>query len=134
MTYDSLEQNVAILAACSPAITPLFRSKGSAKKSARQLEDQRPLHRHLNKSTLSSLLARTAHESAETHQTEIGPRASIQTDEVGLKSLDGRGGSLETGLAKTVDVSHEETVDSVPGPIWFAVSHPQDDGTNFRHA
>ena len=134
MIYNSLEQDVGILAACSPAITPLFRSKGSAKTSARQLENKRPLHRHLNKWMPSSLLALTTHASAERHQTEIGPRSSIQTDEVGLKSLDGRGGDSETGLAKTVDVSHEEAVDSVPEPIWFTVSHPQDDGTNLSHA
>ena len=133
MMYDSLEQDIGIVVACIPAITPLFHSKRAAKKSAGQLEDQRPLHRHLNKSPLSSLLVRTAHESAETHQTEIGPRSSIQTVGVGLESLDGTGGNVETGLAKTVDVSHERTVDSVPS-IWFAVSHPQDNGTKLGHA
>lgn len=131
--YDSLEQDIGIIAACIPAITPLFHSKRAAKKSAGQLEDHRPRHRHLNKSTPNSLLARTAPESAETRHTEIGPRSSIQTVGVGLESLDGTGGNVETGLAKTVDVSHERTVDSIPG-IWFAVSHPQDDGTDFSQA
>ena len=131
--HNSLEQDVGILAASSPAITPLFRSKGSAKKSARQLEDQRPLHRHLKKSTLSSFLARTAHESAETLQTETGPKSLIQTGEVGLESVNRRGGNVEAGIVKTVEISHESTVDSVPG-MWFAVSHPQDEGTNFGQA
>lgn len=129
MIYDSLEQDVGIIAACSPAMTPLFRSKGSAKKSAHELEDKRPIHRHLNKWASPSLLALTTHTSAERHQAEIGPRSSIQTDEVGLKSLDGRGGTSETGLAKTVDISHEGTVSFVPA-TWFSVSHSQDDGTN----
>ena len=131
--YDSVEQDVGIVAACIPTITPLFRSKGSAKKPARQPEDQRPLHRHLKKSTLSSLLARTAHESSETHLTEIGPNSLNQRGEVGLESVNGRGGNVEAGIVKTVEISHERTVDSVPG-MWSAVSHPQDDGTNFGQA
>ena len=131
--YDSLEQDIGIVAACIPAINPLFHSKRAAKNSAHQLEDQRPLHKNSNKSTPSSLLARTDHESAETHQTEIGPKSLIQTGQVCLESLDGRGGNVEVGIVKRVEISHERTVDSVPG-IWFAVSHPQDDGTDFGQA
>ena len=133
MIYDSLEQNIVILAACIPALRPLFRSKKPAKKSAPQLEDQRPLHRHLNKSTPCSLLARTVHESAGTHQNEIGPRSLDQKDEVGLESLDGRDGNVEIAPTKTVDISHERPLDHVPG-MWSAVSHPQDDETNFDQA
>lgn len=131
--YDSVEQNVGIIAACIPTITPLFRSKESAKKPARQPEVQRPLHRHLKKSTPSSFLARTAHESSETHLTEIGPKSSIQNGDIGLESLHGSSGNVEAGIVKTVEISHERTVDSVPD-MWSTVSHPQDDGTNFGQA
>ena len=134
MMYDSLEQDIGIVAACIPAINPLFHARKATRKSAHQLEEQRPLHKPTNKSTPSSLLARTAQESAETHQTEIEPKSLVQTGEPGLVSLHRRGGDVEAGIVKTVEISHEETVDSVPGPIWFAVSHPQDDGTNFGHA
>ena len=133
MIHDSLEQDLGVLAACIPAINPLFRSKRSATRSAGQLEDQRPLHRHLNKSTPSSSLARTAHTPAGTYQVEIGPGSLIQTEEVGLESLDRKGGNVEIGLVKTVDISHERNPDSVPGQ-WSALSHPQDDGTNFDQA
>ena len=131
--YDSFEQNLGILAACIPTLRPLFSSKRSATKSARQLEDPRPLRKYLNKSTPSSLLACTAHDSGGTHQTEIGPRSLIQTDEVGLESLDGRDRNLDMSLTKTVDISNERTLDSVPG-VWSAVSHPQDHGTNLDQA
>ena len=133
MIHDSLEQGIGIIAACIPTLKPLFHSKRSAKKSAGQLEDQRPLHSHLNKSTPSSFLARNAHKSAGTYQVEIGPGSLIQTEEVGLESLDGKGGNVEIGLVKTVDISHERNPDSVPG-LWSALSHPQDDRTNFSQA
>lgn len=133
ITYDSLEQDIGIVAACIPAIIPLFRSKRAAKKSVGHLEDQRPLHNHSNKSTPCSVMACTAHKSAETYQTEIGPKSLIQTGEVGLESLDGRGSNVETGIVETVEISHERTVDSVPA-IWFAVSHPQNDATNSGQA
>ena len=132
MICDSLEQNLVILAACIPALRPLFRSKKSAKKSIPQLEDQRPLHRQLDKSTPSSSKARTTHESTGTYQVEIGPGPLIQTEDAGLESLDRKGG-VEIGLVKTVNISHERNPDSVPG-IWSAVSQPQDDGKTFYHA
>ena len=131
MIYDSLEQNLGIIAACIPAIKPLFRSKRSAKNSARQVEDQRPLHRDLNESAPSPPLAHTAHDSAGTYQTEIERGLSIQRDEISLESLDGKGDNVEIGLPKTAHISHESTPDSVPG-MWSAVSHPQDDGTKLR--
>ncbi len=131
--YDSLEQDLGIIAACIPAINPIFRSKRSAKNSAGQLEDQRPLHSPLNKSTPSSSLAPTAHNSARTYQVKIGPGSLTQTEDVGLETMDRKGGNVEIGLVKTVDISHERNPDSVPG-IWSAVSHPQDDRTNFSQA
>ena len=130
--YYSLEQDLGILAACIPAISPLFRSKRSAKNSARQLEDQRPLHDYLDKSTPSSSKARTTHKSTGTYQVEIGPGPLVQTEDAGLESLDRKGG-VEIGLVKTVNNSHERNPDSVPG-IWSAVSQPQDDGKTFYHA
>ena len=134
MIHDSLEQGLGIIAACIPTLKPLFHSTRSAKKSSHRLDGELSPHRLLNKPTPSPLLARTVHATAETHQTEIGPKSLIQTGEVGLESSNGRRDNVEAGIVKTVEISHEETVDSVPGPIWFAVSHPQDEGTNFGHA
>ena len=133
ITNDRLEQDLGVLAACIPAIRPLFRSNGSAKNSARQLEDQRPLRSYPDKATPSSSKARTAHESAETSQVEIGAGSLIRTEDVGPDSLDRKGGTVEIGLVQTVDISHERNPDSVPG-IWSAVSHPQDDGTDCGQA
>ena len=133
MIHDSLEQTIGITAACIPAIKPLFRSKRSAKNPARHLEDPRPLHRPLNKSMPSSLFARTADDSAGTHQTENKPNSLFHSDETGLEDVDGRGDNMEIGLPQTVHISHENTLDSVPG-MWSAVSHPKDDGTNFGQA
>lgn len=128
-----LEQDIGIVAACIPTLKPLFSSQRLAKNSARQLEDQRPLHSYLNKLTPSSAKARTAHESAGTYQVEFGPGSLIQREDVGPESLDRRGGTLEIGLVKTVDISHERNPDYVPG-IWSAVSHPQDDRTDCGQA
>ena len=107
MLYDSLEQDLGILAACIPALKPLFRSKRSAKEPARQQEDQRPLHHQLNESKPSSLLARTGHDCTGTHGAATGPSSLDQEDEVGLERLDKRGGNLEIGLTKTVDITYE---------------------------
>ena len=81
----------------------------------------------------SSSKARTADESAGTYQVEVGPGSLIQTEDVGPESQYRRGGTLDIGLVKTVDISHERNPDSVPG-IWSAVSHLQDDGTNYDQA
>ena len=133
MIHDSLEQTIGITAACIPAIKPLFRSKRSAKNPARHLEDPRPLHRHLNISMPSSLFARTADDSAGTHQTENEPNSFFQSDEIGLESADGRSDNMEIGLPQTVHISHERILDSIPG-MWSAVSQPQDDRKASNHA